>query len=565
AEKQFDVLMERSDMRQSTAFRVEIERAKFLGLAEPKQLRKMVENIAKSKCADDLELVLSLAALQRREDPNGFEKTVNLFPQTKGFLGLLILSDLSRQLTQGQLDKQAFGQISVFEAELAAKATWKNKARDYKALLEKFSGTEKFQTPLTLYVAAVAFADSSPAKAVGSLTKASKLQQMQRSDRLGIQAGEIAKQAAQLAYNSFVEDLLNCQLATEAFENYLTITQGRIDEELEYRYVTILDNCSLSEKAKTMLQKIANRDAGNWRNRAKLDLIMLAIQEKQHENQARRSELLKQLSSLIKDCTGQAEKGRQLRIEAVTIYCQLLLEAQDRIAAQKVLNILTDAEIVRAPKLNVFKSKALKQLGRLGESADCLIKAMVPGNCEHTLLAMRLLSKVTGEIDQLQQRAGDFHKLVKDCEKIAQYCYGCAGLYQNGLYLAEVSIFAAGKEKGKLSAVDKLLDNLANDDPNDVNLLRCWARLLTEQGKFEDAAAMWAQVAKIRRSALPSANQRSWKWWRAKFYELHCWSKTPQAEKGSILHTIEVLEASFTDIPPLWAEKIRSLRQQLGG
>ena len=530
AEKQFDALMERSDMRKSTAFRVEIERAEFLGLAEPKQLRKIAENIAKGKCADDLELVLSLAALQRRKDPNGFEKTVTLFPRAEGFLGLLILTDLSRQATQGRLDKQAFGQISVFEAEIATKTAWKDKAQDHKMLLEEFSRTEKFQTPLVLYVAAVAFADSSPAKAVSFLTKASKLQHLQRSDRLGIPAGEVAKQAAQLAYNSFAEDLLNCQLATKAFESYLTITQGRTDEELEYRYVTILNMCNLSEKAKMLLQKIADRDSGNWRNRAKLDLIMLAVLEKQHENQARRNKLLKQLSDLIKDCRGQAEENRQLRVEAMTICCQLLLESQNKIAAQKVLNILTDAETAAAPKLNVFKSKALQQLGRLGESADCLIKGMVPGNCEHALQAMRLLSEVTGEIDQLKERAGDFHKLVKDCEKIAQYCYGCAGSYQNGLYLAEVSIFAAGKEKGKLSAVDKMLDSLANYDPNDVNLLRCRARLLTEQSKFDDAAAMWAQIAGSESS---SANQRSWKWWRAKFYELDCLAKSPQAEKES--------------------------------
>ena len=570
ARKEFDALMERSDMRRSTAFRVEIERTKFLGLAEPKQLRKMAENIAESKCADDLELVLSLAALQRRYAPKALEKTIKLFPQTEDFLGSFILSDLSRRVRQGQLDKQGLEQNSILEAELAVKTAWKNKARDYKMLLEKFSGTEKFQTPLILYVAAVGLADSSPAKTVELLIAAGKLQSAiggQKSDKLGIKAEEIAKQAAQFACNSFAADSLNCRLASEAFDNYIAITQGQIDEEPEYLYSTILNDCGEREKAKRLLQKIADRPAGKWRNRARLDLVLQAIEEKQHKNQEQRSELLRQLNNLIEDCKGQTEKGRQLRIMAITIYCQLLLESEDKIAAQKVLDILAETETGCAPKLNAFKSKALRQLGRLGESADCLLFAIDPKRCEHANEAMELLSEVIDKIDYYQTKKDNFPKMVQNCHKLANFCYNCFDGRQKrwaGLLLAEVSVFAAEKEKGKLSAVEKLFSTLAGDDANDVNLLRCRARLLTEQAKFEDAAAMWAQVAKIRKGESPSAQKRSWKWWRAKFYELDCWSKCPQAEKESILHTIDVLEASFTDIPSLWAEKLNSLKQEAG-
>ena len=605
AKKEFDALMERSDMRHSTVFRIEIERIKFLGLTEPDRLGTVAENIAKSRCADDLELVLYLASLQHRYDPKGFEKTANLFPQTEGLLGSLVLSDLSNRFDAGQLTTENLEQTNVFEAELAAQAAWKSNPAAHKTLLENFADMHKFQTPLILYVTAVAFADSSPAKTVELLIKASKLQSAiggQKSDKLGIGAEEIAKQAAQLAYNSFAKDLLNCQLTTEAFENYLTITQGRVDEELEYRYVTILNICSLSEKAKKLLQKIADRPAGKCRNRARLDLVLQAIQEKQHEKQEHRSELLKQLSDLIASCASQNDKHDELRIEAITIYCQLLLESKDKGSAQKVLNVITKADTIREPNLNVFKSKALRQLGRLGESADCLLFAIDPNRCEHANEAMELLSEVIDKIDYYQAKKDDFPKMVQNCYKLASFCYNCFDGRQNrwaGLLLAEVSVFAAEKEKGKLPAVENLLNNLAGD-ANDVNLLRCRARLLSEQDKFCEAAGLWAQVAKIRESESPSANpvrserdltlkkgrqkgtrspggtdtasewtsnganQRNWKWWRAKFYELYCWSKCPQAQKENIPHTIDVLDASFTDIPPLWAEKLKQLKQQAG-
>ena len=82
------------------------------------------------------------------------------------------------------------------------------------------------------------------------------------------------------------------------------------------------------------------------------------------------------------------------------------------------------------------------------------------------------------------------------------------------------------------------------------------------QGKFAEAARLWAQLAKSRKSEAPETARRIWKWWRAKFYELDCCAKMPQTDKMSVLHTTEVLESSFTDIPPFWAKKLNLLKQK---
>ena len=97
----------------------------------------------------------------------------------------------------------------------------------------------------------------------------------------------------------------------------------------------------------------------------------------------------------------------------------------------------------------------------------------------------------------------------------------------------------------------------------DVNFLRCRARLLAEQGKFNKAAKVWAQVAQMRKKDMTPENQRSWKWWRAKFYDLDCWSKSPKTQKQEVLHTIDVLKNSFDNIPPLWAEKLNLLMGEI--
>jgi len=550
----------------SRPIRAAIERIKLVGSAKPEELNALVRCLEQNRHYGDLELVLPLAFLQRQYDPAGFEKTIGLFPETQDFLGTVILLDISGRILQ----QKNLEQISVFEAELAVQTTWKNETKDYKMLLGWLSNTDKFQTPLILYVTAVAFADSSPTKAVNLLIKASRLQQLEKSEKLDIEPSKIAGQAAQLAYNLFIQDPGHCSFALRAFDNYSTITNEKMDTELQYIYSIILHRDGQAEKNKKILRKLAQKSSGYWSSRAKLDLIEQTIEQKQEESQSIPNELLIELNNFISECSEQDKESNRLRIEAITIYCQLLLESKEKGSSQKVLNILAEAETARDPNLDVFKSKALRQLGRLEESANCLLAAIELDRTDYVIEAMALLSEIIDKIDQLREQANDFSKLVSNCEKIAKYCetismstFGLVPVSQARLYLAEISIFAAVEDKDKLSAVEQILNSFSTSNKVDeVDLLRCQARLLTEQSKFDEAAELWTQVANILKNDVSSAYQRSWKWWRAKFYELDCWAKCPQTQKTSVLHTIEVLENSFHDIPPLWAEKLNSLKQQ---
>jgi hypothetical protein len=564
ATRESDLLMERSDMRHSTVFKIAIERIKLFGPTASDQLKILAGNIAKSECKDDIELVLSLVLLQRKFEPESLEKTVQTWPQIVDFLSSLALADLSNRVRQ----QQSLQQISVFEAELAVQAAWKNKTKEYKTLLSQLSAAENFHTPLILYVAAISLAESSPAEAVNLLIGASKLQHLQKSNKLNIESYEIAGQAAQLAYDVYRCDSAKCPLAVEAFGNYHTMAADNTDEQLEYLYTIVLGGCDQTEKRTILLDKIANRPDGRWRNRARLDLITTAIRQSRSENQEKLSELLKQLADFITDLR-RRNQDNKLRTEAINIYCRLLLESKQIAAARKVLDILTDAEITADPNLNILKANALRQLGRLEESADCLLVSIGLDRKVYVIEAMMLLSEIISKIDLLQEQANDFPKLVDNCEKIAGSCerismstFGLVPVSRTRLYLAEISVYAALNSKEKLLAIEKLLNDLPSRDNNDIaDFTRCRARLLTVQGKFAQAARLWAQLAKIYNNNSPEANQRSWRWWRAKFYELDCLAKLPQTEKKDIMHTIEVLESSFTDIPPLWAQKLNLLKQ----
>jgi len=460
-----------------------IEKIKLTGPEDPNQLETLVKTLTQNYRQGNLELILSAAFLQRRYDPKGFEKTVKVLPIIENIVGSMLLSALS-------LQQQPLEQTSVFEAELAVQTSLRSKGKDYTELLERLSSTEKLKTPLILYISAAKTAESEPVKAIGFLIEASKVQKIQKVSGLKMSADKIAEQAAKLAYSLFAQDSNSCSITLKAFENYFSIAGKKNDEELEYLYSEILDNCGETEKAKELLEKIADRPEGDWRNWARFDLTVKAIQQKKHEDPKTAGKLLEQFSSLIADFN----------------------------------------------------------------------------DCKYANEAMELLSKIIDEIDETQKLPDNFQRTAKNCEVLAEFCFGCledSRKLQAGLYLAEAAILAANKEKEKLTATEKLLNDIAESGKENVNFLRCRARLLAEQGKFDKAAELWAQVSQMRKKDMTSENQQSWKWWRAKFYELECWSKSPKTQKQEVLHTIDVLKNTFDNIPPLWAEKIDLLMEKI--
>jgi len=561
AKKVFDELMERSDMKQLTAFRISIERMKLSGKIKPNKLEELSKQLAQSKCKNNLQLPLSIEFLQYRL--NQFEslhKTLKLFPHTKDFLGSMILSQLSRQITQ----KDYIQSVSIFVAQLAAQSALKQNVENYKTLFNYLANQKNFQTPLILYTTAMAFEDTCPVKTIKLLIKASNLQLSQKNKELDIEA--TAQHAARLAYRLYMtpaeNNQINSPLVLEAFENYSEIANDNIDEELEYIYALLLKDCGQFAKSKKLLEKIANRPGGNRRNRAKLDLIIETLKEDKL-NKEQHTRLIQQLSTLIEDIP--PEQNNLLRIEAIKIYCKLLLDSDDKTSAQKVISIINDSQGACDPNLIVLKSAAFLKLEIPDKSADCLIKVAQPKHCRYIDQTMQLLSYVIEKIDSEQVTNQNFTGMAENCKKLAEYCYECLDGQQKrqaALYLAEITLFAVNDEDEKLSEIELLLNNFENTNTRDINLLRCKAGLFTKQKKFKEAAELWNRIGNMRKFDEQTENQRSWKWWRAKYYELECLSKTQDKQKNEIVHTIEVLQNSFTNIPQLWAEKLAELKSQ---
>lgn len=562
AANEFNRLMLHSYMSQATAFKVSIEKIKLLGPETNARLNTLADDLARSQSRDDIEIVLSLASLQRRYAPQALEKTLSLWPNIETLLAQLILADLSNAAEQADTNEPDLTKITAVEAELAAKAASSARPEKCRAVLEGIVATEKFQTPAVLYAAGSAFSHFEPEKAVELLIKASGLQQRHKSVRLDIEPGQIAEQAARLAYQLYEKGPDNCRLAVDAFDNYAEIAACQIDPRLEYLHAVVLDGCGQKQSAEKLLEKIAQRPTGPERNRARL--VLIKKQLKNTGDNADRSGPLEQLQQLVLDCNcPPGDTGCILvRDEAAYLYCRTLLDFGDKQSAWKVLDLLDNPQINRFAMFNTFKSQVLQRTGRLEQAVE-LMSDVVSSDSSGSAAPqiVELLSNVLDNCEPGESCAGRGDTMLRNCIGLAEYADRFGRSRRSSLVLAELNLLVAKPQKSNFDEIERTLSTCEKRD--DINWLRCSARLLGAEGKLERSAELWAQIGRIHRNDKNPQGERSWQWWRAKYYELHCLAQPSDAEKRNIIHTIEVLENTFIHIPSPWAEKLRLLKQML--
>ena len=375
--------------------------------------------------------------------------------------------------------------------------------------------------------------------------KSSDLQLRKKEPLLDIDAPGTAEYTARLAYDSFTQKNIDCNLAITAFDNYARIASDKMGEEMQYLYGEILFDCGKTQEASEIFTKLSDVSKSIWRDKATLELLKMKINTDPEK-------ILPQMRNFILNCSGQDEYKRALRLEAMDIYCRAILGSDINDSAAQVLNLLETAEKTPGLRYDLFKAQALRQLGRLEESARYMSKAIAEDSNSSAALAAQIASEIIDKIELWQKNADDFNELLRNCDTLAEFANKSTNNIQTNLLFAETSIL-----QGKIFPTTPF-----SPDENDVTWLRVQARLLMAQEKFEQSAKIWAKIAELRRNETPIQTQKSWHWWQAKFYELDCLAKSPQADKQNIAHAIDVLCGSYPQIPAPWAEKLDILKQQ---
>ena len=238
----------------------------------PQVLDELAVRIARSDCRDNFELNMTLAFLQRRVGSTAIlEKAVKRWPQTKNFVGNLILSDL--------VEKRGHSTFSPVEVDCVITAALQNGPEKYADVLDAMSKSRDLQMAGVLYATAVSNIQKSPARAIDLFIKASVAH---REPNDGYESSAtMAKQGAILAINLFKTDPSRCELVKHAVQNYFTLAGSAVDEQVEYSYCKILSDCNDGAVAEKLLQKIAAKNNSKFSRRAKDDLSTLAVNKSQ--------------------------------------------------------------------------------------------------------------------------------------------------------------------------------------------------------------------------------------------------------------------------------------------
>lgn len=560
ARSELELILSGQGLADETRFAATLEKLKLAPNADGRQIDALAERMRQSKCADDFELNLKLAFFALRfEKVDLLKDVIERWPEGEDFAGRVILSEMEYQRSRGQLTEEALLQKSPFEVTLAVKAAQRRRLEQYQELIEAICGKGKFQTPAVLYVTAQAYAGPAPAVAVEYYRRSALAQQEQKSEGLEIEAVEIAKQGAQLAHRVYYEEPGHSHIVGQMINYYCKIAGEKVDETIQYLYTRLLNDEGRSGEAIELLLKIAE-GPGKYSKQARLDLIIGELKMDSDDGAERYKQIIK-LEELIASAGGPDEQDKLVRLEATDLCCQLLLEEGDK-SAHKVMELLSAAEGMDIERSGILKAGALLRLGQLPEAVRELLTAAESNGCEWAERGMDVLGAVlAGPIDQCAEEMSNFDVYIQNCDRLARYCLACARAQAKplaGLILAEFTVLTAGDDKEKLGEAEEILIKLAGGGyDNDIDWLRCNARLLKAKGEFAAAAVAWGRVRAAGKSALQVQSRQ---WWRAKFYEIQCWGKLPDTSETDVAHAVEVLESSFSDIPRFWAVKLDGLK-----
>ncbi len=563
ANKALGPIYSSKNLSDAVYFRAEILKYRLSGINSTELLKRLFQRAGKSPCADDFELHLQLAFLALRLGETGLlEEVIEKWPEAEDFAGGVILSEMEYQRAGGRLTEEALLGKSIFEITLAVKAARRRRVEQYKELLEAICGEKEFQTGFILYVAAQSYRESSPALAVEYYLGAVRAQQRQRNNELEIGAVQIARQGAQLAHRVYYEEPVGRGIARDMIDYYCEIAGERVDETIQYLYSRLLKDEGRSGEARKLLRKIS-QGAGKYSKQARLDLIVGELKS-DSADRAVRTKMIEELEDLIASGGSMGEQDRLARAEATDLCCQLLLEEDDDKSARKVIELLDGAEGLDVQKSAILKAGALLRLERLPDAVRELLAVAEPNGCELAERGMEVLIAVlAGDIDECAEEMTDFAEYIDNCDRLARYCLACAEEEWEpvaGVICAEFGVLAAGDDRGKLGEAEEILIKLAGQGyDNDIDWLRCKARLLMAKGEFEAAGGAWGRVRAATRTAGASQKQGR-RWWRAKFYEIQCWGKLGDTTGADVAHAVEVLESSFSDIPRFWAAKLEGLK-----
>lgn len=249
-------------------------------------------------------------------------------------------------------------------------------------------------------------------------------------------------------------------------------------------------------------------------------------------------------------------------------YSQLLYECYDALEGEYILKRIAKASGKYSKKATLqLAAQQVRTAGYEDPNRRQLLLQEFAGSiensddCRYMREALGLVKGTLSKIEIFEDNPRKHAMMLHNAYKIADFFRDCSFGYFDDLVWAELAIITADANKADLGRAEEIIEQLINQrDPNEPDLLRCRARLLQKKRQFCKAAELWQKLAQLTKNPTP-ADRPNRQWWQAKYYELFCWLNCKNTAAEDARHAIDVLQASFDNIPAPWAEKLNALEQ----
>lgn len=535
-------------------------RLALMGRVSASDFRRVAQAVNGGACSKDFELSVEAAFLELRlnlaERGTLLAKTTATWPNAQYVMGRAILAWLEHQNDLGRLNAETVKRRTSVEITLVLKAAHQSGAAGHREVLDKVFAAEQYVSPLALFVCAEACRQTDPLKAISCYVQAAKARQASPGSDSDDYAADAAHRAAELAYQVYYNDNACLDVARLAMKYYCSTAGNDLDEQLEYLYSTILRDAGPANEWRALCEQIASR-GGLFSICAQLDLINAQLEQHKDDADVRTAQIA-ELERLIASPGESSEDRRRAKQEAMAICAKLLLERGSDGDLQKVLLMLDCIPADGIWPLYVLKSAALDKAGRTHEAVAVLDNVLQRLPLEAETAVSTILASAVESIELYQSQTGLHGTFVQQCLRLADFCLrnaADAAPAKAELLRAEILLASSNLRTDELAVIEARLGNLADGLRGDLEFLRCQARLLTLQSKYDEAFVAWADL----RWALRDSTQ-SWSWWRAKFYELLCFLRADPDNTARVVHAIEILESAGRNIPESWAERLAELK-----
>ncbi|MBN1126506.1 MAG: hypothetical protein JXA82_15985 [Sedimentisphaerales bacterium] len=552
---------ENKNLPDEVYFRAVMLRLKLEGKATSDQIARLAAGLAKTKWYDDPELNIMLVFLELRFGDSSDRQLVEVLdriPHVRPLIAGVLLDGLTRHFQEDTLTTSVLQEMTPLQLGLALRQACREEPEKYTGLLRSLAQLQSPPRPLLHFALAQANRTGNPQQAITHYIRAAATQKQQPDPQLNVPAAAIAAAAARQAYQLYFADDRQAQLACQALAFYYDLAEDRPDPKLEYAYATVLRACDKLELADTLLLQIADK-AGPYAWQARLDRIAHRL-EYPGLTESEKESIKQTIHTLINRIPNNKEQDKQVRNQAIILWCQLVLEKPALQEVQMVLQLLDTVTELDTVIVTVLRSSALRTLKRYPEAAKELATILNSPHQDVLTEALAILTDSISSID-IWQTTKDYSTFIHQLRTLAFYAIPQLQVEQRSplqLILAELLTLIPDDKEALDNAVSLLASLNPGPENQDINWIRTTARLHMANKRFVRAASIWGNICQATRSL---REKDPWPWWQAKYYQLYCFSSIPSTRQSETNHAIDVLLSSTTGCPNFWKERLNALKK----